>query len=177
MGVLWSMKACSSLCRRSTMSLKCNFAWSKLQWWKRELSSRQTQSNSRRISISLLTLECVMVHEAPRALELKKLAYSLHGQTVLRHGTEKCSLEPFHSPQLSVHIICRLKFDVYWWTNLFPDMSQTPSVSNLNIHVEIYYATCSLNQWIDYLPIRNMEQQSDHIYYTLLWQVLCFAVI
>jgi hypothetical protein len=54
-----------------------------------------------------------MVHEAPRAPELKKLAYSLQGQTVLRHGTETCALEPFHSPQLSVHIICRLKFDVY----------------------------------------------------------------
>jgi hypothetical protein len=101
----------------------------------------------------------------------------LQGQTVLRHGTETCALEPFHSPQLSVHIICRLKFDVYWWTNLFPDMSQTPSVSNLNIHVEIYYATCSLNQWIDYLPIRNREQQSDHIYYTLLWQVSGFAML
>jgi hypothetical protein len=45
------------------------------------------------------------------------------------------------------------------------------------IHVEIYYATCSLNQWIDNLPIRNREQQSDHIYYTLLRQVLGFGVL
>jgi hypothetical protein len=141
------------LCTKSTMSLKCNFVWSKLQWWKCELSSRQTQSNSKRISISGLTLECVMVHGAPRAIELKKLA-SCRGH-VLRHGTETCSWEPFHSPQLSVHIMCRLKFDVYWWTNLFPDKSQTPSVSNLNIYVEIYYATCSLNQWIDYLPMQK----------------------
>jgi hypothetical protein len=74
MGVLWSMKACSSLCTKSAMSLKCNFVRSKLQWWKCKLSNRQTQSNSKRISISRLSLECVMVHEAPRAIELKKLA-------------------------------------------------------------------------------------------------------
>jgi hypothetical protein len=54
-------------------------------------------------------------------------------------------------------------------------MSQTPS--NVNIHVEIYYATCSLNQWLDNLPIKNREQQSDHIYYTLLGQVLGFDVL